>query len=76
MVLVAAMLAFLAGPTPQDLPPGPCKVTVQSASFNKVPSTTRGFLREAKVDSSWLDPDEAAEQRVKEYGRLAPGRRS
>jgi hypothetical protein len=49
MVLVAATLAFLPWLVPQDLPPGPCKVTVQSASFNKVPSTTRGFLREAKV---------------------------
>ena len=49
MVLAAAILAFLPWLSPQDLPTGPCKVTVQSASFNKVPSTTRGFLREAKV---------------------------
>ena len=49
MVLAAAMLVFLPFLAPQDLPTGPCKVTVQSASFNKVPSTTRGFIREAKV---------------------------
>jgi len=32
-------------------------------------------LREGKRTSSWLDPDEAAEQRVKEYGRSLLERR-
>jgi hypothetical protein len=49
MVLAVPLLAMLSWLVPQDLPTGPCKVTVQSASFNKVPSTTRGFIREAKV---------------------------
>jgi hypothetical protein len=52
MILV---LAFLAALAPQDAAGGEekdlglKKVQVQSASFNKVPSTTRGFIREAKI---------------------------
>lgn len=49
MVIAAAILTALAGLTPpEDTPTGPAKITVQTASFNKVPSTTRGFIREAK----------------------------
>jgi hypothetical protein len=50
MLLAAALLTALALPaTPDDISTGPAKVTVQSASFNKLASTTRGFIREAKV---------------------------
>jgi hypothetical protein len=48
-MLLAAVTVFLPWLVPQDLQPGPFKVTVQSASFNKVASTTRGFIREAKA---------------------------
>jgi SH3-like domain-containing protein len=52
MVFAAAILTALTGlPSAGDenTPTGPCKVTVQTASFNKQPSTTRGFIREAKI---------------------------
>jgi hypothetical protein len=48
-VLAAALL--FAGPVPpqEDDSLGPKKVTVQTASYNKVPNTTRGFIAEAKI---------------------------
>ena len=48
-MLLAAIMSVLPWLAPQEVSTGPAKVTVQSASFNKVASTTRGFIREAKV---------------------------
>ena len=49
MLFAAAMFTALAFQAQEDTPKGPAKVTVQTASFNKVASTTRGFIREAKI---------------------------
>ena len=52
MVFAAAFLTVLASLAPagdEENPLGLKKVQVQSASFNKVASATRGFIREAKI---------------------------
>lgn len=53
MILASVLLAALLAPAPagddKESPLGQKKVQVQTASFNKVPSTTRGLIREAKI---------------------------
>jgi len=52
MVLASWVMAGLLAVAPagdEDSPLGLKKVQVQTASFNKVASTTRGFIREAKI---------------------------
>jgi hypothetical protein len=54
MILSASILAVLLslpGPVPaqEDDTLGPKKVTVQTASYNKVPNTTRGYIADARI---------------------------
>jgi hypothetical protein len=47
--LVLLLLPLLPAPVQDDDTLGPKKVSVQTASYNKVPNTTRGYIADARI---------------------------